>query len=224
VVHRDGAERGVVGLERHRERIRHTCVTGAQHHVEVRVRALEHFPIRPRVGRAATVEVDMRSNQRGDTRAVVCGMRGFRRPVGAGKKAVDLRPKPRRIAGVGAAGVGGGTHRAQPEGVLERSAPLPEAVAVQEPGSIESLDDVGDLLRRGSLVVPAPEDLLDLLDRMLPVEERHQVQQDGREHGDLIGEAGGIPEGDAALPFVLDGKGLEGPEPRVTGGGHSASR
>ena len=146
------------------------------------------------------------------------------RPVRAGKKPVDLRPKHRRLVGVSATGVGGGAYRAQPEGVLERPAALPEAVAVEEPGSIESLDDVGDLLRRGSLAMPAPENPLDLLDRMLPVEERNQVQQAGREHRDLIGEAGGIPEGDASLPFVLDGKGLEGPEPRVAGGGHSTSR
>ena len=139
-------------------------------------------------------------------------------------KPVDLRVQRGRVARVSATGVGGGAYRAQPEGVLERPAPLPEAVAVEEPGSIKSLDDVGDLLRRGSLAVPAPENPLDLLDRMLPVEERDEVQQGGREHRDLVGEARGIPEGDAALPFVLDGKGLEGPEPRVAGGGHSTSR
>jgi hypothetical protein len=72
--------------------------------------------------------------------------------------------------------------------------------------------------------VPAPEDLLDLLDRVIAVEERDQIQQSRREHGDLLGVAGGITQRYAALPFLLDGKGLEGPELRVAGARHSASR
>jgi len=67
--------------------------------------------------------------------------------------------------------------------------------------------------------VPALQDPPDLLDRMRAVEERDQVQQSGREHGDLIGEAGGIPERDAALASLLDRKGLEGAETRITGRG-----
>ena len=72
--------------------------------------------------------------------------------------------------------------------------------------------------------MPAPENPLDLLDRVIAVEERDQVQQGGREHGDLIGETGGIPERDAALASLLDRKGLEGPETRISGCGHSTSR
>ncbi len=120
--------------------------------------------------------------------------------------------------------MGGGTHRTLPEGVLERPAPLPEAVALQEPGGVELFDDIGDPLPGRRLTVPAPEDLLDLLDRVIAVEERDQVQQRGREHGDLLGVAGGITQRYAALPFLLDGKGLEGPELRLAGARHSASR
>ena len=59
---------------------------------------------------------------------------------------------------------------------------------------------------------------------MLAVEEGHQIEQEGREHRDLIGEPRGIAEGDALLPFVLDRKGLEWTESGVGGVGHSTSR
>jgi len=72
-------------------------------------------------------------------------------------------------------------------------------------------------------VTPA-QDLADPLDRVLPVEEGDQVEQGARQHRDLVGEAGGIPQGDAALPFVLDRKGLDSPQARIAGAGHSASR
>jgi hypothetical protein len=177
------------------------------------------------------MEVDMRGDHRSGSRSRRRGDR-INDPVTAanprsicrGEEPVDLHLQRLRLPRVGAARVSGGTHRALPEGVLQRPAPLPEAGAVEEPGGIESLDDVGDLIEGGRLAVPALQDLADLLDRMRAVEERDQVQQSGREHGDLIGEAGGIPERNAALASLLDRKGLEGAQTRVTGCGHSTSR
>jgi len=116
------------------------------------------------------------------------------------------------------------TDRVLAEAVLECAAPLPEPLAVEEPGRIEALDDVGDVLEGRGLAVPALQDLPDLRDRMLPIEERYQVQQGRREHGDLIGEAGRISQRHAAPPLLLDREGLEGPELRVARAGHSASR
>ena len=68
------------------------------------------------------------------------------------------------------------------------------------------------------------QDLADRLHRVLAVEEGDQVEQRPRQHRDLVGEAGGIPQRDAALPFVLDRKGLDSPQARIAGGAHSASR
>jgi hypothetical protein len=59
---------------------------------------------------------------------------------------------------------------------------------------------------------------------MLAVEEGHQVEQKRREHRDLVGESGGVAQGDALLPFVLDRKGFERAEAGVGGAGHSTSR
>ncbi|MGH7315622.1 MAG: hypothetical protein ACREJS_05110 [Candidatus Rokuibacteriota bacterium] len=144
--------------------------------------------------------------------------------VRARKKSVDLRLQRGGLAGVRAARVRRGSHRALAERVFQGLAALPEPVAVEESGGVEALDDLGDLLDRRSLRAATPEDLPDLLDRVVAVEERDQVQERRGEHRDLIGEAGGIPEGHAALPFVLDGKRLEGSEPRPGGAGHSASK
>jgi hypothetical protein len=97
-------------------------------------------------------------------------------------------------------------------------------VAVEEAGHVEPLDHRDDLLECRRLPVAALEHLTDRLDRMLAVEERDEIEQGRGEQRDLVGEAGGVTQGDTALPFVLHGEGLEGAEPRVTGEGHSASR
>jgi hypothetical protein len=70
----------------------------------------------------------------------------------------------------------------------------------------------------------SPHDLLHLGDRMLAVEEGHEVEQHGGKHRDLIGEAGGVAQRDAALPFVVDRKGLERAESGAGAVGHSTSR
>jgi len=88
----------------------------------------------------------------------------------------------------------------------------------------EPLDHRGDLLDRWRLAVAAAQDLADPLDRVLPVEEGDQVEQGARQHRDLLGEAGGVTQRDAALPFVLHRKGLDSPQARIAGAGHSASR
>jgi hypothetical protein len=49
---------------------------------------------------------------------------------------------------------------------------------------------------------------------VLAVEERHQVEEQDGQQRHLLGEAGGIAQPHEPLAVVLDGKGLEGPEPR----------
>jgi len=62
--------------------------------------------------------------------------------------------------------VGRGAHRVPAEAVLQRAAPVAEAVAVEEPGLVEALDDVGDLLDGRRLTVSLLQDLAYLLDRV----------------------------------------------------------
>jgi hypothetical protein len=49
---------------------------------------------------------------------------------------------------------------------------------------------------------------------MLAVEERHDLEQDARQEEDGVGVTRGVAEGDAPPAFVLDGKGVDPPEPR----------
>ena len=69
-----------------------------------------------------------------------------------------------------------------------------------------------------------PQDLADRVDRVLAVEEGNQVEEGARQHRDLVGEAGRIPQRDAALPLVLHREGFDSPQARIAGAGHSASR
>ena len=63
-VHRHGTQRRVVGLERHREGIGHPGMAGAQDHVEIGIRPVEDLLVRPSVGRATAMEVDVRRDER----------------------------------------------------------------------------------------------------------------------------------------------------------------
>lgn len=146
------------------------------------------------------------------------------RPITRRKERIDLPRQRRRLSGIGAAGVARRPHRTPAEGVVQLTAAGLEPVAFEESGGVEALDHQRDLLGTRCFAVALVQDRADLLHRVIAVEERDQVQERGREHGDLVGESGGIAEGDAPLPLVLDREGLERAEPRVAGEGHSASR
>src|SRR5216683_1625112 len=219
------AERGVVRLEGDRERVGHPGVAGAQDDVEIRVRAVKNFLIRRAISRPPAVKINVRSDQGREGPRLRAGPGGDgSRPLHVGKESGDLLPQRRGLARIGAARVSRGPHRAPPEGVVDGAATRPEPLAVEEPRVVEPLDQRGDLLDRGRLAVAAPQDLADPLDRVLPVEEGDQVEQGARQHRDLLGEAGGVTQRDAALPFVLHRKGLDSPQARIAGAGHSASR
>src|SRR4029077_14586289 len=140
------------------------------------------------------------------------------------EEARDLLAQRLRLARVGAAGVRGRPRRALPERVVGRATPRAEALAVEEARIVELIDQGADLIDRGRLPVTVAQDLADRLDRVLPVEERDQVEQRPRQHRDLVGEAGGITQRDAVLPLVLDREGLDSPQARIADAGHSASR
>lgn len=97
--------------------------------------------------------------------------------VGVGEEGGDLGLQRVGLAGVGAARVRGGPHRAPPEGILGRPAALREPVTLEKTRVVELLDERGDLLDGGCLAVAASQDLADHVDRMLAVEERDQVEQ-----------------------------------------------
>src|SRR5262249_24443101 len=138
------------------------------------------------------------------------------------KEPLDLSRQRVRLAGVGAAGMARRAHRAPAEGLLQLVAAGLGPGALEEPGGVEALDHQPGLLGARCLPMPLAEDRAHLLNGVVPVEELDEVQERAWEHGDLIGEAGGIAKGDAALPLVLDREGLERAEAWVVD--HSASR
>src|SRR6185503_19010662 len=134
-----------------------------------------------------------------------------------GEEPGDLGTEGVGLPGVGAARVGRGADGALSEGILGRAAPRLEARAIQEAGVVEPLGQAPDLLDGRRLTVAAADDLLDRLQRMLAVEQRDQIEERPGQDRDLVGEAGGIPQGDAALPLVLDREGLDSPQAWIAG-------
>ena len=85
-----GSQRRVVGLERHGEGIRHARVAGAEDDEEVRVGALEQRAVGPRIGRPASMEVDVRRDEPAKARGLRARRHGKPRPVGVREEPVDL--------------------------------------------------------------------------------------------------------------------------------------
>ena len=92
--------------------------------------------------------------------------------------------------------------------VVDGGAPLGEARALEEALLVESLGDLLDLSPLDESVT-AHHGLLDVGDRVLAVEERHDVEQRPVQQGDRRRVAGGIAQRHALPALVLDGKRLD---------------
>ena len=85
---------------------------------------------------------------------------------------------------------------------------------VEEALLVEGVGDLGDPLARDELSVLPHDRSLNVGDRVLAVEERHDLKKDSRQEHDRVGVSGGIAEGEDPAALVLDGKGLERTETR----------
>src|ERR1700730_429280 len=97
-----GSEWRVIGLERRGEWVRHARMAGAEDDEEIRVRPLEESAIGPRIGRPASMKVDVRRDEPaepGRSRR----RRGNPRAVRMDEESVDLVLQGVRISGIGAA-------------------------------------------------------------------------------------------------------------------------
>ncbi len=82
---------------------------------------------------------------------------------------------------------------------------------------VEPLDELLEPGARNDLGVATHQLGLDVDEGVGAIEERHDLDDASGQHDDRRRVAGGIAERDELLPFVLDRKGLDGPEPRVLG-------
>ena len=78
---------------------------------------------------------------------------------------------------------------------------------------VQRLGDLLDLSPLDELAVTAHHRGLDVGDRVLTVEQRHDLEEGAVEQHDRVGIAAGITQRDAGSSLVLHGKGLDRPEP-----------
>jgi hypothetical protein len=111
----------------------------------------------------------------------------------------------------------GRPHRRGEEFPFDGRAPGVKTLAVEKAVLVQ---------RRRQLDYPLPLYLLsrvaedggaDVVDRVLAVEERHDLQQGHGQHRHRRREAGGIAQREIALPLVIDGECLDRAQPRAAG-------
>jgi hypothetical protein len=133
--------------------------------------------------------------------------------ITARTRAPSVRYPPIGLSGVGASGVGRRARRRGEEVAVDRSAALGEAGAVEKALLIERLGDLLDLAPLDQLAaVAAHHGGLDLGNRVLAVEQRHDLEERPVQQHDGVGVPRGIAKGHAAPPLVLDGKGFDAAE------------
>jgi hypothetical protein len=107
---------------------------------------------------------------------------------------------------------------------LDPPAPLREARAVEEARLVQPLRDRDHVGSGEAPAMAGGDDVPDLVDRVVPVEQRDHVQERDGQHRHLLGESGRIAETDHAPPVLLDGKRLERAEAGPLGESHYPSR
>ena len=191
----------------------HPGVAGAEDHEEVGLASLGQLAIGPRVRGAAAMVVDV-----GRDHAAHLG-RGRRRPVDRPRpirrreESVEHRAQLGGLARVRSAGVRGRTGRRSQEAAVDDGAPVGKPRAVEESLLVERLGDLLDLSPLDELTVTAHDGGLDVGDRVLAVEEGHDLEEGPVQQDDRVRVAAWVAKGDAGPSLVLDGKGLHRPQP-----------
>ena len=208
-VHGDVSERARVVLPGERERVLHSGVAGAEHHEHVGLAPLGQIAIRPCVGGTTAVEVDVWRDHGphlgpADPAAVDRARPGRRR-----EESIDHRSELFGVGRVRRAGVGGRTGRGREKAVVDGGATFGEARTVEESLLIQSLGDLLELSPLNEPPVTAHHRRLDVGDRVLAVEERHDVEEGSVQQDDRRRVAGGIAQGHTLPALVLDGKGFD---------------
>ena len=103
-------------------------------------------------------------------------------------------------------------------------APPREARAIKKARLVQPLRDRDHVGSGETATMPGGDDIPDLVDRVVPVEQRDHVEERNRQHRHLVGESGRIAETDHALPVLLEGKRLERAETGALGESHYPSR
>src|SRR2546429_4608129 len=101
--------------------------------------------------------------------------------LGRREEAVEERVDLGGIQRIGAAAVGGRARRGLEERVIDRGPALREMRTVEEALLVEGVGDLGDPLARDELPVLPHDRSLNVGDRVLAVEERHDLKKDSRQ-------------------------------------------
>jgi hypothetical protein len=109
--------------------------------------------------------------------------------------------------------VRGRTSRRGKEPAVDDGTPIGEGGAVEKSLLVEGLGELLDLPALDELTVTAHHRGLNVRDRVLAVEQGHDLEERAVEQDDGVGVAAGITERDAGPSFVLDGEGLHHPQP-----------
>ena len=116
----------------------------------------------------------------------------------------------------------GGPPRGPEERAVDLRPTFREAGALQEAVVVEHADDLLDVRSRDDLaLVPAAQVGLDASDRVLAIEEGHDVEQGLGQEQHRLRVAGGVAKRDEALAPLGHGKGFDATELR---GLHQVSR
>ena len=134
------------------------------------------------------------------------------RALGRHEEAVEQRAGLGGIHRVGAAAVRRRARRRFEERAVDRRAALGEARAVEETLLVQPVGDLGDPVARHELTARAHDRGLNVGDRVLAVEERHDLQEPTRQQHDRAGVPGRVAERDHLPALVLDGKRLDLPQ------------
>src|SRR3989338_9126514 len=199
-----GSWRGGKILESCRKRVFPTAVGSAEEDIEVRARTLGQLFVRPAIGRAAAMKVDVRGdNGLGDTaRGVLIGLS---RPVWRLEISFKLMLQPRRIFLINRSGVSRRADRQAAKILNDFLLVPPKALAIEKVVVVEQIHYLSQIFTEEEVAEPSGIGFLNIYQRVLTVEVGQDKVNDGR-YNQGVGEMLGVPEVDGGFPFLLNWK------------------